>query len=101
MSQDLGRLILRVMVGGLMLFHGLHKIRHGIGGAMADLTARGLPSALGYLVYVGEVVAPLLVLVGFMTRPAAMVIAINMVMAVWLAHMGQLFTLTKSGAWGV
>src|SRR5437879_3532725 len=101
MSQDLGKLILRVMVGGLLLLHGLHKIKYGIGGVMADVTGRGLPSGIGYLVYAGEVVAPVLVLVGFMTRPAALVIAINMLTAVYLAHMGQIFTLSKSGGWGI
>jgi putative oxidoreductase len=101
MSQDFGKLLLRIMVGGLLLLHGLHKIKYGLGGVMSDLGARGLPTGIGYLVYLGEVVAPVLVLVGFMTRPAALVIAINMVMAIYLAHMGQIFSLGKSGAWGI
>src|SRR3954470_8168314 len=99
MGQDFGKLLLRVMVGGLLLLHGLHKIKYGVGGVMGDLGARNLPTAIGYLVYIGEVVAPVLVLVGFMTRPAALIIAVNMLMAIYLAHMGQIFTLTKGGAW--
>ncbi len=101
MGQDFGKLLLRIMVGGLLLLHGLHKIKYGIGGVMGDLSARNLPTGIGYLVYIGEVVAPILVLVGFMTRPAAVIIAINMLMAIYLAHMGLIFTLTKGGAWGI
>jgi putative oxidoreductase len=30
-SQSIGKLILRIMVGGLLLFHGADKVLHGIG----------------------------------------------------------------------
>jgi putative oxidoreductase len=99
--MDLGRLLLRLSVGGLMLLHGIHKVRHGIGGITSDVTAHGLPPALAYLVYLGEVVAPLLVVLGWATRPAAVVVAINMAVAVWLAHMNILWTLGKGGGWAV
>jgi putative oxidoreductase len=52
-------------------------------------------------VYVGEVLAPLLVIVGFWTRPAALVIAINMIFAVALVHTSQFFTLAKTGGWAL
>jgi putative oxidoreductase len=94
-------MLLRIAVGGLLLLHGIHKARHGIGGVTADVTAHGMPSAVAYLVYVGEVLAPLLVLIGWATRPAAAVIAINMAVAVWLAHMGQLGSLGKSGGYAL
>jgi putative oxidoreductase len=100
-GMDLGRLLLRLSVGGLMLFHGFYKIRHGIGGISGEVTAHHLPAAVAYLVYLGEVVAPLLVIVGWATRPAAVVIAINMVIAVWLSHIPQLFTLGKGGGYAL
>jgi putative oxidoreductase len=59
----------------------------------------GLPPVLGYGVYIGEVVAPLMVLFGVWTRPAAAVIAINMVVAIVLVHMGDLMKLNKTGGW--
>lgn len=97
--MDLGRLLLRLSVGGLMLLHGIHKVRHGIGGISSEVVAHGLPAAAAYLVYLGEVVAPLLVLLGWATRPAAVAIAINMAVAVWLAHSSSLWTLNKGGGW--
>jgi putative oxidoreductase len=61
----------------------------------------GLPGPFGYLVYVGEVLAPLLLIVGLWTRAAAAVIAINMVVAVYLVHMHELFTLSNTGGWAL
>jgi putative oxidoreductase len=65
------------------------------------LAKAGAPAALGYLVYVGEVIAPLLILAGIFTRPAALVVAINMVVAVLLVHTSQLFTLNETGGWAL
>ena len=61
----------------------------------------GMPGPVAYLVYVGEVLAPLLVILGLWTRPAALVIAINMIFAVGLAHLDQLGSLGKTGGWAL
>jgi len=50
---------------------------------------------------VGEIVAPVLVIIGFYTRPAAWVIAINMVVAIWLVHLKDLAVLGKNGGWAL
>jgi uncharacterized membrane protein YphA (DoxX/SURF4 family) len=50
---------------------------------------------------VGEVLAPLLLIVGLWTRPAAVVVAINMVVAVLLVHSAQFGQLTKNGGWAL
>lgn len=100
-ADDLGKLILRLSVAGLMLFHGVSKLRHGVGGIESLLTARGLPSWIAYGVYVGEVLAPLFVLAGWKTRLFAPMIAATMLVALGLRHTEDLARLTKSGAWGV
>lgn len=100
-SEDFGKLILRATLALLILFHGVAKIIGGAGFITAAVGKMGLPPALGYLVYVGEVIAPLLVLFGVWTRPAALVIAINMVVAVLLVHTSEIFTLTKTGGWAL
>jgi len=100
-SSDLGKLVLRLALGGLTLLHGLAKIATGPGVIMGRLAQSGLPSALAYLVYFGEVLAPLLLIVGLWTRPAAVVVAINMVVAILLVHAGQLWELTRSGGWAL
>lgn len=100
-TVDLAKLILRLNLGILMLLHGIAKLIAGPAGILAMVAKTGLPSALGYLVYLGEVLAPLLVIVGLWTRPAALVMALNMVVAVLLVHMGQFTELTRSGGWAL
>lgn len=100
-SEDLGKLILRSVLAILILMHGIAKITGGIGFITGLVTKVGFPPAFAYLVYVGEVIAPLLVLFGLWTRAAALVIAINMVVAIALVHSGELFALTKTGGWAL
>jgi putative oxidoreductase len=100
-SEDFGRLILRLVVGGLMLLHGIGKLRHGIGPVSSSVSSHSLPHFVAYGVYLGELVAPLFVLVGIFTRPAAAVIAIDMLFAVWLKHSGELFRLGSAGGYAL
>jgi putative oxidoreductase len=100
-SEDTGKLILRVSLGVMILLHGIAKVMGGVDGIVGMVGKAGLPGAFGYLVYVGEVLAPLLLIVGLWARLAALVVAINMVVAVVLVHMGELFTLTKQGGWAL
>ena len=100
-AADLGKLILRVTLSLLILFHGVSKIFHGIDSIIGMIDRAGLPSAVAYLVYIGEVASPILVLLGIWIRPAALVIAINMTVAVLLVHTSQFFTLSKTGGWAL
>jgi putative oxidoreductase len=101
-NDDLGKLVLRLSIGGLLLFHGVSKILSGPGPIIDVVNQNNLPSFAAYGVYIGEVVAPIFVLLGIWTRPAALVMAINMVVAVALEHRAQIFTLDKmSGAWAI
>ena len=93
--------LLRTTLALLMLFHGWAKIRHGIGGIEQMIEARGAPGWLAYAVYLGEVVAPLLLLVGLWVVPAALVIAINMLVAFFLVHTKQVLMLQSSGGWAL
>jgi putative oxidoreductase len=100
-ASDFGKLVLRITLGGLMLLHGIGKISSGAASILGLMANTGLPPVLGYLVYVGEVLAPLLLIIGLWTRPAALVVAINMLVAVLLVHSEQLFVLGKSGGWAL
>lgn len=97
--DDLGKLVLRLALGLLVLLHGIAKLVGGIGFVSGALHKLGLPGAIGYLVYVGEVIAPLLIVFGLWTRLAALVLAGNMVVAVLLVHTSQLFALSDTGGW--
>lgn len=100
-TDDAGKLLLRATLAILLLFHGAAKIAGGVGFITGMLAKAGLPAALGYLVYVGEVIAPLMILVGVFTRPAALVVAVNMVVAVLLVHTGELFSRNNTGGWAL
>ena len=97
--DDLGKLLLRLAVGGLMLFHGLHKLFDGVGGISNMLVAKGLPGFIAYGVLVGEVVAPCLLILGVLTRPAAL--AFTMVVAWLMVGTGKTFALDAVGAWAI
>ncbi len=84
-----------------MLFHGVHKLIHGFGFIISKLKAAGLPELLVAGVPIGEVVAPLLIILGLYTRPAALVQAFLMGMAVWLVHMGQIASLDSHGGYAL
>ena len=95
--EDAGKLVLRVAVGLLILLHGIAKIRHGLGD-VADAVARAhLPYAVGYLVYIGEVVGPVLMIFGWWTRLAAFVVFFNMFVALVLGHPHDMLEMTTHG----
>lgn len=100
-NADLGRLLLRLGLGGCILFHGVAKLIGGIDGISQLVTSHGLPAFLAYGVYVGEVVAPVLVILGFYSRIGSLLIAVNMLVAVGLVHVGDLFKLADTGGWAV
>lgn len=95
---DAGRLVLRLTLGVLLLLHGISKLQGGVGSVMDALSHVGLPT---WIAYVGEVVAPLLLIVGVWTRSAALVVVVNMVMAIALVHMGDLFRFAPTGGWAL
>jgi putative oxidoreductase len=101
-SDNLGKLLLRLAVGGLMLFHGVYKIMHGIGGIQGMLAGRGWPGYIAYGLYVAEILAPILIIIGLRARLAALVVALDMVVAIWLAHAANLFAIKEAGgAWAI
>ena len=101
-SNDIGILIIRMSVGALLPFHGLYKVFHGIDWISGLLSAISFPSFIRYGVYAGEIIAPLLLVIGFRTRLAALIVCFNMFMAVLLAHRDDLLKLKESGgAWSI
>jgi putative oxidoreductase len=100
-AQDSGKLVLRVVLGALILLHGIAKLKNGLGPIEGMLAAHGLPAFLAYGSLLGEVVAPLMVLAGFHARIGAAIIAINMLFAFGLAHMAQLGQLNEQGGWAM
>ena len=99
---DAGLLVLRLGLGVLMLFHGIYKLTHGVAWIAGPLGSVGLPAWLAYGVYVAEVLAPVLVIVGLWARPAALVIAFDMFMAIFLARRGDVAKISPmGGGWAI
>jgi len=97
MNEDTGKLILRLTLGMLILLHGIQKLTGGVDWMDGMLVASGLPVFFKYGVYLGEIVAPVLVILGFHTRIGAWLIAVNMLFAIGLAHWNEVFAFTESG----
>lgn len=101
LQQDIAKLLLRFALGALVLLHGIAKLNGGLSGIVGMVEAHGLPGAFGYAVLLGEIVGPLMVLAGFHARIGALLVAINMVVAIALMHMGQLGSLNGQGGWAL
>lgn len=93
------KLILRLALGILILLHGIAKLVNGIGPIENMVTGMGLPAFVAYGVFVGEVLGPILLIIGFHARLGAMLIAVNMLFAFPLAHTGELASFGPSGGW--
>lgn len=97
LREDLGKLTLRLAIAVLIILHGIAKLRFGLGDVVPALERHNIPQAVGYLVLLGEVVAPALMIVGLWTRPAALLLAATMAVALVLGHPRELFQMTRHG----
>jgi putative oxidoreductase len=100
-TDDFGKLVLRLTVGVLLLFHGVHKALTGIGDIKQMLVAHGLPDVLANGVYLGEIVGPALIVIGLFSRAGAGLIAINMIVAVALAGMANILKINAFGGYAL
>ena len=100
-QHDIAKLILRVTLGVLILFHGLAKLNGGMGGIVHMVESHGLPGALGYGVLLGEVIGPLMLIAGFHARIGAVLVFVNMLVAMMLVHMRQLGAFNEQGGWSL
>ena len=97
-KDDVGKFLLRISLGLLMLSHGLSKMFHGIDGIKGLVLSKGLPEMLAYGVYLGEVIAPICLVIGLKVRLSSLVMSMTMVMAIALAHSHEIFQLSKHGS---
>lgn len=98
-NYNIGLLIFRLNFGVFMLFHGIHKLINGVDHIKGMLSGMGLPAFLAHGVHLGETVAPILFIIGFRTKLAALVFTFIMVVAFAMAHTQNFFALGQSGAW--
>lgn len=87
----------------MMLLHGIAKVQNPgiidhIGSKLVEI---GLPAEVAYGVYLGEVLGPILVIIGLMTRLGALMMTVNMIVAIALMHTAELTQLTQHGGWAL
>ena len=93
--QPLALLVLRVCLGIIFVYHGHPKLVHANAGMGEFFVMHGLP---GYLVPVAGILesfGALLLVLGLFTRPAALLLAIEMGVAIWRVHSGHGFMAVK------
>ncbi len=101
-NNDLGLLLLRLTVGGLMLFHGVHKLIYGVAGIQGMLAGMGLPGFIAYFSLAAELLASILIVIGAWTRVASVIMVGNMAVAILMAHLPVLFTVDPTtGGWAI
>ncbi|MFB8891965.1 DoxX family protein [Microbacterium plantarum] len=99
-AASVGLLVLRVALGGVFIAHGAQKIFEDSLPATAEAFAgMGVPLApvLGPAVAVLELAGGILLVLGLLTRPIALLLAATMVVALVLVHLPAGFWAADGG----
>lgn len=103
-KTDLAILLLRVTTGGTLMAHGAQKLFGWFGGYGLEATGQWMDSiglSPGYLMALlagsGEFFGGLALLLGMLTRPAALGTALIMLVAMVAVHWTNGFFITNSG----
>lgn len=84
--QPLGLLILRIALGLIFLTHGYPKLIRPNLEMQHMFVQHGLPAQFVYVAGVLEAFGGVLLVLGLFTRPAALLLAIEMGVAIWKMH---------------
>ena len=95
--------ILAFSLGFLLLFHGVDKVLNGTDFIQSMLEKANVPYAqyVTYGVFIGEIVAPILLIIGRYISIAGGIVAFTMLVAIFLAHQDKVFTLSEHGGWSI
>jgi putative oxidoreductase len=92
-NDDVSGLVLRILLGIVFFPHGAQKLLGWFGGngfsaTMGFFTDKmGIPTILAFLAIMAESVGAIALMAGFLTRVAALGIATNMVVAIFMVHL--------------
>ena len=102
-DRDPGSLVLRLMLGVVFLPHGAQKVLgwfggHGLSATLGAFTQQmGLPLIVAILVIAAESLGAIALIIGFLTRIAALGIFAVMAGAIYMAHWPHGFFMNWSG----
>ncbi len=97
---DLSYPLMRVTVGGVLLVHGIEKvIGPGVVGFAAGLARRGIELSLpfAYVIFFNETIGAVCLILGFITRPIAAIIAVEFAVITFVAHFPNGFGFSNPG----
>ncbi len=100
-NKDVGLLLQRLSIGILILLHGIANLASNYSFIKSLLNAIRIPELIAYSVFIGEIIAPIFIIIGWRARVASLVLAFNMLVAILMAHSADIFTLNKFGGWGI
>ena len=100
-NKETGLIIHRASIGALILFHGIANMLSDYSFIKSLLSGAGLPEFIAYGVFIGEIVAPILIIIGYKTRLASLILTFNMLIAILMAHTADIFSLNQNGGWGI
>jgi len=84
--QPVGLLVLRLVLGLIFFTHGYPKLAHAGAGMQSFFVEHGLPGYFVYIAGVLEVFGGMLLVLGLFTRGAALLLALEMGVAIWKVH---------------
>mgnify|MGYP000005426018 CR=1 FL=1 len=99
--NNIGLLLLRCTIGILILFHGIANMSSDYAFIKQVLQGYQIPSFLAYGVFVGEIIAPILLIIGYKVRGNSLIVAFNFLVAILLAHSSDIFALNQFGGWAI
>ena len=100
-TQGLGLAILRVVTGIVFLMHGGQKLVQVGPGNFGSQALAGLgvplPVFMGYVVTFVELIGGILLIVGLFTRLVAILLAVDMLVAILTVHLPNGFFMSNNG----
>ncbi|CAM1353131.1 DoxX family protein [Tenacibaculum halocynthiae] len=100
-NTEIGTLIQRVSIGLLILFHGIANMNSNYSFIKSLLNGLSLPEFFSYGVFIGEVVAPVLIIIGYRAKLASLFLTLNMFIAILMAHASEIFSINQYGGWAI
>ena len=98
-SREYGLLILRLVVGIVFIAHGWQKLSGGIEGVGGFFGVLGIPAAgfFAYVVTFVELLGGIALVLGFLTSVASGLLAITMIVALFVVHLPNGFSVGNGG----
>jgi len=101
LNPGLGLGFLRIVVGIVFIAHGLPKLTGGMGATVGLFASLGIPAPTlaAWAVALLETVGGLLLVLGFMVTPVAILLVLRMLAGIFLVRMRNGFYVLEQG-WG-